>query len=96
MACQSTRGPEHGGHYRTGSEVAKHEVGDRVGVGCESNSCGECVQCARGEEVYCEQGSVQTYAGVDSDGTITQGGHSQAIVVDERFRCSGSVADTAP
>ncbi|PQP14502.1 NAD(P)-dependent alcohol dehydrogenase [Rhodococcus opacus] len=68
-----------------GSAVTKHKVGDRVGVGCESGSCGECAQCLKGEEVYCLRGNIQTYAGVDVDGTITQGGYSQATVVDERF-----------
>jgi uncharacterized zinc-type alcohol dehydrogenase-like protein len=68
-----------------GSEVTMHQVGDRVGVGCESNSCGHCVQCLKGEEVYCLNGNVQTYAGRDHDGTITQGGYSQATVVNENF-----------
>src|SRR5690554_4519015 len=30
-----------------GSEVTKFAVGDRVGVGCMVNSCGECAQCDR-------------------------------------------------
>ena len=68
-----------------GSEVTKHQVGDRVGVGCESNSCGHCAQCLKGEEVYCLNGNIQTYAGEDYDGTITQGGYSQATVVNENF-----------
>jgi len=68
-----------------GSAVTKHQVGDRVGVGCESGSCGECDQCLKGQEVYCLSGNLQTYNGVDVDGTITQGGYSQAIVVDENF-----------
>jgi len=68
-----------------GSEVTEHKVGDRVGVGCESNSCGTCEQCVKGEEVYCLNGNVQTYAGQDYDGTITQGGYSQATVVNENF-----------
>ncbi len=68
-----------------GSEVTRHRVGDRVGVGCESNSCGHCEQCLKGEEVYCLNGNIQTYAGQDYDGTITQGGYSQATVVNEKF-----------
>lgn len=68
-----------------GSAVTKHKVGDRVGVGCEAGSCGECAQCVKGEEVYCLKGNVQTYNGVDGDGSITQGGYSQAIVVNEDF-----------
>ena len=44
-----------------------------------------CEQCLKGQEVYCLNGNLQTYAGVDVDGTITQGGYSQAIVVNEDF-----------
>ncbi len=68
-----------------GDEVRKHEVGDRVGVGCMVNSCRECASCRAGEEQYCLNGNVGTYASVDLDGTITQGGYSTHIVVDEDF-----------
>lgn len=68
-----------------GAEVTKFAVGDRVGVGCMVNSCGECEQCRKGLEQYCLAGNIQTYAGVDRDGTITQGGYSQQVVVTEDF-----------
>ncbi|MBD8139903.1 NAD(P)-dependent alcohol dehydrogenase [Frigoribacterium sp. CFBP 8759] len=69
-----------------GSEVTKHEVGDRVGVGCMVNSCGECEYCKRGDEQYCAKGNTGTYTSVDpADGTVTQGGYSQAVVVTEDF-----------
>jgi uncharacterized zinc-type alcohol dehydrogenase-like protein len=69
-----------------GSSVTRHKVGDLVGVGCMVNSCGECEYCVRGDEQYCARGNVPTYAGVDpADGSITQGGYSQAIVVNEDF-----------
>ncbi|KQR63943.1 NAD(P)-dependent alcohol dehydrogenase [Frigoribacterium sp. Leaf172] len=69
-----------------GSEVTKHKVGDRVGVGCMVNSCGECEYCQRGDEQYCAKGNTGTYGAVDpADGTITQGGYSQAVVVTEDF-----------
>jgi len=69
-----------------GSDVTKHAVGDRVGVGCMVNSCGECEQCVAGQEQYCLKGNIQTYAGVDpADGSITQGGYSEAVVVNEDF-----------
>ena len=75
------------GHVtEVGSEVTKHKVGDRVGVGCMVNSCGECEYCLRGDEQYCAQGNTGTYASVDpADGTVTQGGYSQAVVVTEDF-----------
>ncbi|HET7724561.1 MAG TPA: alcohol dehydrogenase catalytic domain-containing protein, partial [Propionibacteriaceae bacterium] len=68
-----------------GSDVIRHAVGDRVGVGCMVNSCRECDSCRAGEEQYCTGGNVGTYASVDRDGTITQGGYSTHVVVDEDF-----------
>jgi uncharacterized zinc-type alcohol dehydrogenase-like protein len=68
-----------------GSEVTRHAVGDRVGVGCMVNSCRECENCLAGEEQYCLNGIVGTYANVDVDGTITQGGYSTHVVVVEDF-----------
>lgn len=68
-----------------GAEVTKHAVGDRVGVGCMVDSCRECENCKAGMENYCLKGNMQTYASVDRDGTITQGGYSTHVVVDEDF-----------
>ncbi|MFE4198492.1 NAD(P)-dependent alcohol dehydrogenase [Paenarthrobacter sp. NPDC056912] len=68
-----------------GPEVTKHKVGDRVGVGCMVNSCKECANCLAGEEQYCLNGNVGTYGSVDRDGTITQGGYSSSVVVNEDF-----------
>jgi uncharacterized zinc-type alcohol dehydrogenase-like protein len=68
-----------------GSEVTRHQVGDRVGVGCMVNSCGECANCRNGDEQYCLEGMVPTYAGTDRDGTTTQGGYSTHVVVDADF-----------
>ncbi|MGB0120776.1 MAG: NAD(P)-dependent alcohol dehydrogenase [Solirubrobacterales bacterium] len=68
-----------------GDEVSRHEVGDRVGVGCMVNSCRECEYCLKGEEQYCVKGNTQTYGSKDRDGTITQGGYSTHIVVTEDF-----------
>ncbi|MEU6715773.1 alcohol dehydrogenase catalytic domain-containing protein [Nonomuraea sp. NPDC046802] len=63
------------GHVReVGAQVTKHKVGDRVAVGCESNSCRVCEQCRTGHEQYCLNGNIQTYGGVDVDGTITRAG----------------------
>ncbi len=68
-----------------GADVSKYAVGDRVGVGCMVNSCRECESCQRGEEQYCLKGNTQTYGSKDRDGTITQGGYSSHVVVDEDF-----------
>jgi uncharacterized zinc-type alcohol dehydrogenase-like protein len=68
-----------------GPQVTRHRVGDRVGVGCMVNSCGECANCRDGDEQYCLNGMVPTYAGTDRDGTTTQGGYSTHVVVDADF-----------
>lgn len=68
-----------------GPNVTKYKVGDRVGVGCMVDSCGECENCLKGEEQYCLKGNIQTYAGVDKYGEPTQGGYSTHIVVSEDF-----------
>jgi len=68
-----------------GSEVSKHKVGDHVGVGCMVNSCGHCSSCMAGLEQYCKNGATFTYNAIDKDGTPTQGGYSQAVVVNENF-----------
>ena len=68
-----------------GSAVTKHQVGDRVGVGCMVNSCRECANCLNGDEQYCLNGMVGTYGAEDRDGTITQGGYSTHVVVSEHF-----------
>ncbi|SMX78194.1 uncharacterized zinc-type alcohol dehydrogenase-like protein [Brevibacterium iodinum ATCC 49514] len=70
-----------------GSDVTDWKVGDRVGVGCMVNSCGECEECRAGQEQNCLNGSVGTYNVEDVDGTITQGGYAQKVVVNERFVC---------
>ena len=70
-----------------GSAVSDWAVGDRVGVGCLVNSCGTCEQCTSGFENCCLNGAVGTYDAEDVDGTITQGGYSEKVVVNERFVC---------
>jgi alcohol dehydrogenase (NADP+) len=68
-----------------GSAVTKFAVGDRVGVGCMVNSCRGCENCLAGMENYCLNGMTGTYGSVDRDGTITQGGYSTHVVVNEDF-----------
>ncbi|MFC4783964.1 NAD(P)-dependent alcohol dehydrogenase [Nocardioides sp. MAHUQ-72] len=68
-----------------GADVTRHQVGDRVGVGCMVSSCGECTSCRNGDEQYCQDGMVPTYAGTDRDGTTTQGGYSTHVVVDADY-----------
>ncbi len=68
-----------------GPGVTLHKVGDRVGVGCMVDSCGECEQCKDGFEQFCTKPAVFTYNTPDYDGAITQGGYARQIVVTERF-----------
>ena len=69
-----------------GDHVKKFQPGDMAGVGCLVDSCRECENCKEGLEQYCQNGFVLTYSAYEKDGkTITQGGYSSKIVVDERF-----------
>jgi uncharacterized zinc-type alcohol dehydrogenase-like protein len=68
-----------------GSAVTRFAPGDRVGVGCMVNSCRSCENCRAGNEQYCLQGNTQTYGSVDRDGTVTYGGYSDHVVVDQDF-----------
>jgi alcohol dehydrogenase (NADP+) len=68
-----------------GSGVTGFAPGDRVGVGCMVNSCRECENCERGDEQYCLPGNTGTYGSLDRDGTVTHGGYSDHVVVDEDF-----------
>ena len=68
-----------------GTSVSKFDLGSRVGVGTMVDSCRHCPECLRGSENYCENGNTQTYGSKDRDGSITQGGYSKFIVVDEDF-----------
>ncbi len=49
------------------------------------NSCGECRNCLRGDEQFCTEGAIFTYGSTDLDGTVTQGGYSEQVVVTEAF-----------
>src|SRR3569623_315429 len=69
-----------------GLGVSKFKVGDRVGVGCMVDSCGECESCKAGLEQYCYPGNVGTYNGHDThSGSHTFGGYSASITVTENF-----------
>lgn len=67
-----------------GSDVKDLKPGDRVGVGCFVNSCGKCEDCKAGREQMCQH-RVLVFAMEDEDGSITNGGYSQSIVVKDHF-----------
>jgi len=71
---------------KIGPEVKNFKEGDTVAVGCLVDSCRTCSSCKENLENYCEVGFVLTYNGIDKhDKTVTYGGYSTQIVVDDHF-----------
>jgi alcohol dehydrogenase (NADP+) len=71
---------------KVGSAVTSYKTGDLVGVGCMVDSDHTCSNCRADMEQFCP-GSTFTYNSPDKHGatTVTYGGYSESIVVDERF-----------
>jgi uncharacterized zinc-type alcohol dehydrogenase-like protein len=65
--------------------VKRFKVGEFAGVGCLVNSCGKCASCKAGQEQFCEKGVVFTYDSQDTDGSVTKGGYSTVVTVNEKF-----------
>ncbi len=71
---------------RVGGEVSRFAPGDLAAVGCMVDSCRTCADCGAGLEQYCLNGVTWTYNSPDRyTGTMTYGGYSDQIVVDEHF-----------
>jgi uncharacterized zinc-type alcohol dehydrogenase-like protein len=69
-----------------GPKVTKYQVGDHVGVGCFVDSCRHCESCRQQLDQYCLEGATLTYNGYERDRkTLSQGGYSNVIVVDENY-----------
>jgi uncharacterized zinc-type alcohol dehydrogenase-like protein len=69
-----------------GEHVKKFREGDRVGIGCLVDSCRVCDNCNEGLQQYCLNGMTLTYNSLEKDGkTVTFGGFSNQIVVDQDF-----------
>lgn len=69
-----------------GPEVTRFAEGDIAGVGCFVDSCRTCAACKDGDEQFCENHLVLTYNGTEKDETtLTFGGYSSQIVVDEKY-----------
>ncbi|KAL0391509.1 UNVERIFIED_CONTAM: putative mannitol dehydrogenase [Sesamum latifolium] len=69
---------------KTGSNIQRFKVGNRVGVGVLVGSCRTCDICQQDLENYCPK-MIFTYNSTDKDGTRTYGGYSDIIVVDQHF-----------
>lgn len=75
-----------GSGAQVGSEVSKLAVGDIAGVGRMVDSCRACGPCDEGLEQFCEKGNAPSYNGTEMDRkTLTYGGYSTQVVVDERY-----------
>ncbi|KAL1884977.1 hypothetical protein Plec18167_001634 [Paecilomyces lecythidis] len=69
---------------RVGPKVSLIKEGQRVGVGAQIFSCGECKQCKNDNETYCQYKLIDTYGSKWPDsGVISQGGYSSHIRVHE-------------
>lgn len=69
-----------------GKDVTAFKKNDVVAVGCMVDSCGTCPNCKENLEQYCDIGTIFTYNSKDKqDQTITYGGYSTQIVVDQKF-----------
>lgn len=71
---------------KVGNLVKKFKKGELAGVGCLVDSCRECENCQHGLEQYCTGGPSFTYNSLEQDRkTITYGGYSDLVVVNEDF-----------
>jgi alcohol dehydrogenase (NADP+) len=69
-----------------GKRARRFKKGDLVAIGCFVDSCRKCSNCKVGLQQYCTDGLVLTYNSYEKDGkTVTQGGYSTKIVVDEDY-----------
>lgn len=68
-----------------GKDVTKFKINDLVGIGYFIDSCRHCSSCKEHEEQYCENGITPTQNAKLPDGTVTKGGYSDCIVVDESY-----------
>ncbi|KAJ5624126.1 hypothetical protein N7510_000435 [Penicillium lagena] len=90
---------------RVGSKaVGDIKIGDRVGVGAQSDSCvnrqGDCEECASGLEQYCSKKFVGTYNSTHYNGDKSYGGYALYNRVPSHFAIkipdAISSADAAP
>jgi uncharacterized zinc-type alcohol dehydrogenase-like protein len=69
---------------KVGEKVTMIKVGEPVGVGCFVDTCRSCECCKKDLDSYCNK-KVLTYNSKFPDGTLTYGGYSDIIVVDENY-----------
>jgi alcohol dehydrogenase (NADP+) len=70
---------------KVGSAVTKYKPGDLAAVGCMVDSDGTCPECRAGLQQFCPNVTL-TYNSPDKHtGSVTYGGYSESVVVDQRF-----------
>ncbi|KAJ6166814.1 hypothetical protein N7470_002261 [Penicillium chermesinum] len=71
---------------RVGPKVTTIKEGQRVGIGAQAYSCGECKQCRNGNENYCPVNSINTYGSKWPDtGIVSQGGYGSHVRAHEHW-----------
>ena len=76
---------------KVGDNVTGFKIGDKVGVGCISESCLSCSACGAGEEHCCENEYTGTYNAeikhnlISTDTSYTYGGYSRKMTINQRF-----------
>jgi len=74
-----------------GKLVTEFKVGDKVGVGCISDTCMNCISCREGEEQWCMKGMTSTYdrkiihGHIATDSGWSFGGYSRSQTVNQKF-----------
>lgn len=63
----------------TGPHVNNLKKGDRVGMGFQTDSCGNCLECLRGQEIYCPKRAIY------GDSNLDQGSFGTHAVWREAF-----------
>ncbi|CAA0836357.1 Cinnamyl alcohol dehydrogenase 8 [Striga hermonthica] len=67
-----------------GPGVTRFKPGDKVAVGVMVGSCRNCDYCTVSLENFCPE-KLDTYNGVQKDGSLTYGGYSDLMVAEEDF-----------
>src|ERR1017187_1252894 len=70
---------------KVGSAVTKFKPGDLAGVGCLVDADGTCPECKAGFEQFYPNMTLTYNFPDEHTGSVTYGGYSESIVVDQRF-----------
>ncbi|KAI9257187.1 chaperonin 10-like protein [Phascolomyces articulosus] len=70
---------------KIGYNVTEFSVGDRVGIGAQCDSCGDCDECNNDKENICRKGVTTTFGSHWKCGTKTYGGYADKWRGNKRF-----------